>query len=321
MKRFLFFISIFIVLPIFCLASNSVDINTASLVQLDELTGVGPVTAQKIVDARPFSSVNDLERVKGIGPITLQKIKDQGLACVNCSIQQTQSSQSQSSSSQSSSSQVSSNQSSATINYPSNIFINEVLPSPQGSDETDEWIELYNSNSFDVDLSGWKIRDQQGTITTFTIPTGIKILANGFLVFKRPETKIMLNNDSDGLIFLSPDGKLIDSMTFAGATIGQSYNKTFSGWQWSKSLTPGFLNIVATASTVKNTINSLPNIKKSDNSSKVEDAELASLSQAKSLNQDIKVDNPWFLFFTVLSTTIILALLVLFIKLKIHVRT
>jgi len=44
-----------------------VNINTSSLDELDTLPGVGPATAQKIIDARPFSSVSDIELVAGIG--------------------------------------------------------------------------------------------------------------------------------------------------------------------------------------------------------------------------------------------------------------
>jgi len=73
----------FALCPVIILAANTVDINTASLSQLDELTGIGPKYAQAIVDARPYSSLDDLSRVKGIGPKTLQKIKDQGLAYVS----------------------------------------------------------------------------------------------------------------------------------------------------------------------------------------------------------------------------------------------
>ncbi|MAG39431.1 hypothetical protein CMI41_00475 [Candidatus Pacearchaeota archaeon] len=63
--------------------SGQVDINSASLEDLDLLTGIGPAYAQRIVDGRFFDSVDDLISVSGIGSVTLQNIKDQGLACVS----------------------------------------------------------------------------------------------------------------------------------------------------------------------------------------------------------------------------------------------
>ncbi|MCF7845527.1 MAG: helix-hairpin-helix domain-containing protein [Candidatus Pacebacteria bacterium] len=62
---------------------TSVEINSASEEELDLLTGVGPAYAERIIENRPFCSLDDLERVSGIGEKTIENIKDQGLAYVD----------------------------------------------------------------------------------------------------------------------------------------------------------------------------------------------------------------------------------------------
>jgi competence protein ComEA len=58
------------------LPGKLVNLNTASLDELDTLPGVGPATAQRIVEGRPYGAVEDLLRVKGIGQATFDKLKD-----------------------------------------------------------------------------------------------------------------------------------------------------------------------------------------------------------------------------------------------------
>jgi len=61
-------------------SSGPVHLNSATLEQLDALPGVGPVTAQKILDYRQehgaFGSVDELDAVPGIGPARMDTLRE-----------------------------------------------------------------------------------------------------------------------------------------------------------------------------------------------------------------------------------------------------
>lgn len=58
---------------------HPINLNTASAVELQQVPGIGPATADKILKMRksygPFKSVDDLRAIKGIGPKKLEKMR------------------------------------------------------------------------------------------------------------------------------------------------------------------------------------------------------------------------------------------------------
>lgn len=61
-------------------ASGLVRLNSATLAELETLPGIGPVTAQKILDYREqrggFTSIDELDAVPGIGPARLEQLRE-----------------------------------------------------------------------------------------------------------------------------------------------------------------------------------------------------------------------------------------------------
>jgi comEA protein len=61
-------------------SNKKININTASLAELQTLPKIGPKIAQRIIDFREengkFSSITDLLKVKGIGEKTFEQLKD-----------------------------------------------------------------------------------------------------------------------------------------------------------------------------------------------------------------------------------------------------
>lgn len=270
----------------FVSATEKIDINNAPLEDLVKIIHIGKVRALELISLRPFSSLDDLTRINGIGEKRVEDIKKQGLAWV------TDESQSE--------------QKPEIMNYPTGIVLNEVLPSPEGPDAENEWIEIFNQNNFEVNLSQWQIVDTIGQTKIYTFPEGTKISSQGFLVLSRPATKITLNNDGDGLSLIQPDGNIIDTLNYEKAPQGESYNLTESGWAWSSILTPGATNKIPAP---------VKEIKEVEEETKSE-KELAAISQP--FQSQTKPTSKSFLVFLIASALAIFSgLIILFLKKKI----
>lgn len=124
--------------------------------------------------------------------------------------------------------------------------INEFLANPSGpSSEDTEWIELYNTDSLPIDLGGWKLDDEEGGSTPFTIASGSSIAVGGFLVFEKTTTKIALNNSGDTVRLLKPSGDVWDSYSYASISEDVSVGRSSDGggsWMSCVSATKGGSN-------------------------------------------------------------------------------
>jgi len=123
------------------------------------------------------------------------------------------------------------------------VIITEILPNPVGSDLENEWLEIYNPNSFSVNLSGWSLGDYSGKI--YNIENKFIADSKKYYVFNREDTGISLNNDSDVVYLYNNFDDIADKVEYKEAKEGLSFAKELNGsWVWTASLTPGKENII-----------------------------------------------------------------------------
>ena len=129
------------------------------------------------------------------------------------------------------------------------IKLYEILPAPADFDcnkdgkvdSNDEWIELVNFGGKPVNLNGWRLKDASGK--TFEIADK-EIGPEGFKYFCKSQTKIALNNDSETVYLISPDGSIADQTSYKNAADGNSWAKWGNDWYWTTKPTPGEVNVI-----------------------------------------------------------------------------
>lgn len=130
------------------------------------------------------------------------------------------------------------------------VLISEFLPNPAGKDADGEWIELFNSGTEPVDLSGWVLKDASGK--SFSLD-GYRIAPAEYLVLNSKTTKIGLNNGGETL-FLYRSGDRKDQAEFSGTagegiSVSRKIGESGLGGEtvFSSSPTPGRENIFDSA--------------------------------------------------------------------------
>jgi Lamin Tail Domain len=130
------------------------------------------------------------------------------------------------------------------------IVINEVLPknTQSGADEDgefDDWIELYNLSSDELDISGFYLADSKKNPTKWKFPKGTYIPANGYLIVWADEdsthisglhTNYKLSADGENVVLMSPTQEVINVVEYPPTLTEQSYARKPNGtgdFKWS----------------------------------------------------------------------------------------
>lgn len=108
--------------------------------------------------------------------------------------------------------------------YAADVNINEIYANPPN--EADEFIELINTTSNEIQVSGWKISDK---VKTYTIPANTTITANGYFVLKKSTTGIELNNNDEELKLKKENDEEVDSFSYSDTIQGKSWSRSPNG--------------------------------------------------------------------------------------------
>ncbi len=143
-----------------------------------------------------------------------------------------------------------------------NIFINEFMADNESTIEDpdepgifEDWIELYNSGTFAVDLEGFYLTDDLTDLTKWEIPENIIINAYGFLLIwadndeeqGNSHANFKLSANGEDIAIIHPDGEtIINFYTFGEQSPDISEGRFPDGnsnWEFMPDPTPGYANI------------------------------------------------------------------------------
>jgi hypothetical protein len=126
-------------------------------------------------------------------------------------------------------------------------LITEVLPNPAGSgnDGTDEFIELYNPNDVDFDLSNFSLQAGTTTLHEYTFPAGTSLPPKGYVAYTSATTKLSLSNSGGQVKLLDPYGNAVyATAVYSTANDGQAWALANGNWYWTTKPTPGASNVI-----------------------------------------------------------------------------
>lgn len=122
------------------------------------------------------------------------------------------------------------------------VVINEIMASntktvSDEKGEFEDWIELYNNNDYDIDLSGMHISDKTSDLKKWRIPDGTKINAKGYLIIWADEngeqgvlhTNFKLSKSGEELVLTDTFSNIVDYISFGELPEDMSFARNPNG--------------------------------------------------------------------------------------------
>ena len=123
------------------------------------------------------------------------------------------------------------------------VVINEVISHTEGTVTVDDSIELLNTTSADIDISGWYLSDSENDLFKYQIPNGTILAAGGYAVFTedqfnptpqdREPNHFALSGNGDNVWLVIGDGtqvtSFVDDVHFRATPNGQSLGRLPNG--------------------------------------------------------------------------------------------
>jgi hypothetical protein len=139
------------------------------------------------------------------------------------------------------------------------LYITELLPNAVGSDDSQEFIELFNPNADPVSLADYELYVGPHDENSYDFPVGSVIPAHDYLIFSNSQIPFTLLNSSS-LVLLSLKGGTVVSEVpaYTDPKEGESWAVIADVWQYTNLPTPSALNLVRSEAVIVSQTELLP---------------------------------------------------------------
>lgn len=123
------------------------------------------------------------------------------------------------------------------------MTITELLANPEGDDEGNEYIEVFNPNNEEVVMDMYRLIIGNDDPKTYAFPEGTVIPAGAYMRFSDDDISFTLVNSTSTVKLVDNDGLVIASSEYADPPVGSAWALIGDVWQYTNVPTPGLANV------------------------------------------------------------------------------